>query len=182
MESKEEQMLELFFNSPTKQWRFKDILKTAKITRSKADKWLKLFCKENLIKRVKERNKMPYYIGNYDCPEYKSKKRVFALDMIYKSGLLSHLYSLEKAKAVILFGSLSRSDWYENSDVDLFIYGDSEGLKIANYELKLHRDIQVFICENNKELAKYGEGLIKNIIKGNLIKGDLDFLEVKLKN
>ena len=52
MESKEEQMLELFFNSPTKQWRFKDILKTAKITRSKADKWLKLFCHSNTFAKI----------------------------------------------------------------------------------------------------------------------------------
>ena len=81
---------------------------------------------------------------------------------------------------VILFGSFSRSDWYDSSDIDLFIYGDAEGLKIAPYELKLGREIQLFSCENKAELNKMGPALLKNIIKGELIKGDLDFLEVKL--
>ena len=123
---------------------------------------------------------MPYYISNCESSIYKTKKRIFALNKIYESGLLNHLYSLKKAKTVILFGSLSRSDWYKNSDVDIFIYGDAEGLKIVDYELNLHRNIQLFICKTNEELAKLGSGLIRNIIKGSIIKGDIDFIKVEL--
>jgi len=179
MESKQDRMIELFFYQSTREWHFEEILKEAKITRSKASKWLKRFVKEGLIYRVKERGKMPYYIGNHESPIYKNRKKIFALNMMYQSGLLNHLYSLKKARTVMLFGSFSRSDWYANSDIDVFIYGSAEGLKIADYELKLHRDIQVFICKDNKELNKFGQRLIKNIIKGNLIKGDLDFIEVR---
>ena len=178
MKSKKDKIIELFFENPTRQLHFEEILKEAKITRSKADSWLKKLIKEKIIKRNKERGKMPYYISNYESPEYKNKKRIFALTKLYESGLLNHLYSLKKAKTVILFGSFSRSDWYKNSDIDVFIYGDVEGLKIVNYELNLHRDIQLFICRNNKELAKLGQGLIKNIIKGDIIKGNIDFIKV----
>ena len=94
------------------------------------------------------------------------------------SGLLNHLDALQKAQTVILFGSFSRSDWYKKSDIDIFIYGDPEGLKIAPYELRLHRDLQLFICQSKEELKKLGKGLIKNIIRGNIIKGNLDFIEV----
>ncbi|MBI2130115.1 nucleotidyltransferase domain-containing protein [Candidatus Woesearchaeota archaeon] len=121
---------------------------------------------------------MPYYTSNYESPAYKNRKKLFALNKLYDSGFLNHLISLRKAKAVILFGSFARSDWYENSDIDLFIYGDPEGLKIANYEMKLHRNVQLFICHNQQELHKFGVGLIRNIIKGNLIKGDMDFVKV----
>ena len=48
------------------------------------------------------------------------------------------------------------------------------------YELKLHKEIQVFICHNKDELNKFGAGFIRNIIKGELLKGDLDFIEVGL--
>ena len=178
MKSKEEKVLELFFESPTREWHFEEILKEAKITRSKADGWLKKFLKEKLIKRIKERGKMPYYIGNYESPYYKNKKRLFALNRFYESGFLNHLSSLEKAKTVILFGSFARSDWYKDSDVDIFIYGDPKGLRISEFEMKLHRNIQPFICRNSGELSKYGIGLIRNIIKGNLIKGDVDFVKV----
>lgn len=178
MESKEETILELFFDNPTRQWHFEEIVKEAKIARSKADRWLKKFVKEQLIKKVKEKGKMPYYIGNYESPVYKNKKKVFALQKFYESGFLNHLCSLKKAKTVIIFGSFSRSDWYKNSDIDVFIYGEPEDLHIASYELRLHRDVQLFICKNKKELKKYSIGLIRNIIKGNLIKGNLDFIEV----
>lgn len=178
MKSKEKDILELFFNNPTREWHFEEILGEAKIARSKADRWLKEFIKEGLIRRIKEKGKMPYYISNYESPVYKNRKRLFALNKLYNSGLLNHLGSLPGAKTVILFGSFARSDWYKESDIDVFIYGKPEGLKLASYELKLHRNIQLFVCHNQKELHKFGNGLIKNVIKGNLIKGDLDFVKV----
>jgi len=176
MKSKEEKVIELFFNNPTKEWHFEDILKEAKITRSKAGRWLKKFTKQKLINRVKEKGRMPYYACNYGSPVYKNAKKLFALNQLYESGFLNHLGSLEKARTVIVFGSFSKSDWYKNSDIDIFIYGDPEGLSITKYELKLHRDAQLFICRNKDELNNFGKGLIRNILKGNLLKGDLDFL------
>lgn len=180
MKSKEKEILELFFENPTKEWHFEEIIKEVEIARSKADRWLKNFLKNRIIKRIKERGKMPYYISSYNSSEYKIQKKIFALNKLYQSGFLTHLYSLKKTEAIILFGSFSRSDWYKNSDIDIFIYGNPEGLKIANYELKLRRDIQLFICQNKKDLIKLGTGLIRNILKGNLIKGHLNFVEVDI--
>ena len=180
MQSKEEQILELFFENPTKEWHFEEILKEAKITRSKADGWLKKLIKEDLVKKVKEKGKMPYYIGNYESAPYKNKKKLFAMNKLYDCGFLNHLISLKKARSIIIFGSFARSDWYKNSDIDLFIYGNPEGLKIADYETRIHHDIQVFICNNPDELTQFGAGLIRNIIKGNLIKGDIDFVKVNI--
>lgn len=180
MESKGEKMKELFFNNPTREWHFEELVKEAKMARSKANDWLKKFIKKGLIKKIKKKGTMPYYISNYSSSKYKNEKKIFALNKFYETGLLNHLDSLQKAQSIILFGSFSRSDWYKNSDIDIFIYGDPEGLKIVNYELKLQRNIQLFICQNKEELEKLGEGLIKNIIKGNIIKGNLDFIEVNI--
>ena len=180
MESKEESVLGLFFEYPTKEWRFSEILNEAKIARSKASNWLKLFIKDGFVKRVKERSKAPYYVGNYESENYRNKKKMFALNKFYEVGLLNHLTALQKASTVIIFGSFSRWDWYKGSDIDIFIYGDPEGLRIAEYELRLHKEIQLFICQNNDELKKFGAGLIKNIIKGYLVKGGLDFVKVGL--
>ncbi len=179
MRSKEKSILTLFFENPTREWHFEEIVKEAKITRSKADRWLKKFIGEGLIKRIKEKGRMPFYTSNHVSPDYRNKKRLFAFNRLYESGLLNHLGSLPKAETVMVFGSFSRSDWHKNSDIDVFIYGDPEGLKTAKYEINLHRDIQLFICRNRKELSKLGEGLIRNIIKGNLIKGELDFVRVE---
>ncbi len=178
MKSKENKMLDLFFNSPTREWHFEEILKEAKIARSKATKWLKKFTKEELIRRVKEKGKMPFYTSNYDSSSYQNKKRIFALNRLYESGLLNHLTGLKKAKTIIIFGSFSRWDWHKDSDIDIFIYGSPEGLSIAKYELALHHDIQLFICPNKKDLKRFDQGLIKNIVQGSILKGKLDFVKV----
>jgi predicted nucleotidyltransferase len=180
MKSKEERVLELFFDSPTKEWHFEEILKEAKLARSKANEWLKRFMRQGLVKRIKKKGKMPHYISSYESPSYQNRKKLFALNRLYESGLLNHLSSLKNARAVILFGSFARWDWYKKSDIDLFIYGDPEGLSTAKYEMKLHRNIQLFICQDKKELKKMGSGLIRNIIKGNLLKGDIEFVKVGL--
>lgn len=178
MHSKEEKVIKLFFENPTREWHFEEIVRTTRLARSKVDTWLKKFMKRGIIQRVKKRGKMPYYISNYSSSEYKNQKRFFTLKKLHESGLLNHLDSLPKAKTIIIFGSFSRSDWYQESDIDIFIYGNPEGLAITKYELKLHREIELFICQNKQELARLSNGLLRNIIKGNVIKGSLDFIEV----
>ena len=166
--NKEENILQLFYNEPTKHWHFEVLLKAAKISRPQ----------EHLIKRVKLRGKMPYYLAQFDSPHYKAAKRVYALQQFEKSGFLAHLISLPKAKTVIIFGSMVRGDWYTDSDIDVFIYGDAEGLHDFGYGLKLKREIQVFECETEKNLEKYRPGLLRNISEGYIIKGELSFIKV----
>jgi predicted nucleotidyltransferase len=176
MRSKEGTVLELFLNNPSKEWHFEDMIKTTKMARSKLDSWLKKFLDDGLIKRVKPKSKMPYYISKFTSIEYKGIKRIYGLRKLYECGLIGHLSQLDAT--VILFGSFARTDWHKESDVDIFIYGNIDGLKLLEYELKLKREIQIFHCANNDDLQRLGHALIKNIIKGDLIKGDLDFIEV----
>lgn len=176
--SKEENVIKLFFEYPTKHWHFEELIREAQISRPQLNIWLKKFIKEELIKKLEPKNKNPYYVGNYESPNYQNNKRLYALENLNKSGFLKHLLQLPKAKTIILFGSLSRWDWYKDSDLDLFIYGNPEGFKEGEFRKKLHREIQIFSYENKKELKNLPLGLLKNIIAGYKIKGDLNFLEV----
>lgn len=175
---KEESVLKLFFNEPTKHWHFEDILKAADISRPQAALWLKKFIKERVVRRIKPFAKMPYYISNYENSTYQTKKRLFALGELEKQGFLSHLAGLPNAKTVILFGSFSRWDWNKESDIDLFIYGDAQGFDYGKYRARLHREIETFVCKDKAELSRYKTPLLRNIMEGFLIKGTLDFIEV----
>ena len=124
LESKEKEILELFFDYPTKYWHFGAIRNEINLADNKISKWLKKFQKEDLIKRIKPRNKMPYYLANHASSHFRNTKKVFALTKLHECGLLDYLTSLEEAKTVIIFGSFSRGDWYKESDIDVFIYGD----------------------------------------------------------
>lgn len=171
--TKEEKVLELFFNEPSKHWHFKDIIQIAKISRQQANKWLKRFMKEKLVLHIKPTGKMPYFVANFSEPNYKNRKKLFAFSRLCSSGLLSHLQSLAKAKAVIIFGSYARADWDKESDIDIFIYGDAAGFEPVKFWGKIGRVIEPHIFENAKEIRDIRSGLMKNVIKGMIVKGDL---------
>lgn len=176
--SKEESVLELFFNNSSKHWHFEEILKTSKVSRSKVNKWLAKFIREHIILHIKPIGKMPYFQGHFESPAYRTRKRLFAISQLQKSGFLDHLISLPKAKTVIIFGSFIRADWYSGSDIDLFIYGSDEELDVEKYRALLKRDIQVFLVQFPADLEKFGPGLLRNILEGMFIKGKIDFVQV----
>lgn len=174
--NKEERILELFYNESSKHWHFEQILKAVNISRSNAVKWLARLANEGIILHIKLEGKMPYYIGNVHNPAYQNRKIVYALAKLQKSGFLDHLTTLPNAQVVILFGSFSRWDWYSESDIDLFIYGNDDELDISTYETALKREIQVFTVKNEKELREFNPGLLRSIINGYRIKGRIDEL------
>jgi len=175
--SKEEKVLELFFNYSTKPWHFEKIVKKTKMSRSNVTKWLKRFVKEGLVKRVKEKGKMPYFVCDIDNPAFFNRKTLFGLEKLYVSNLLNHLVSLKKARTVVVFGSIARGEWDPKSDVDIFIYGSDEDFEIHKYESLLKREMQVFVAKNKKDLNSMGSSLLKNIATGFFVKGGPDFLE-----
>ncbi len=183
--SKEERVLELFLNEPSRHWHFKDVVRTARISEPAADKWLKKFLKENIIQRVKPRGKMPHFIGNYRHENYQNKKRIYAMQKLYETGLLKKLQQLKNARAIVIFGSFSRSDWNTQSDVDIFVLGDPEDLKFGTlwgglgFQGKA-REIQVHSFKSLRETRNIRSGLMKNVVKGYFVKGDIfDIAEVE---
>ncbi|MEK6845307.1 MAG: nucleotidyltransferase domain-containing protein [Nanoarchaeota archaeon] len=164
---------ELFYNHPTKQWHFEQLRKEAGLSRAQTNEWLKKLLQDNFITRTKQQGKMPHYLANYQHPHYQNSKRLYALEKMHESGLLDYLVSLEKVEIVVLFGSFSRWDWYDGSDIDIFIYGDVDEMYVSKFGLKLKREIQIFSGKNEKDLKKMGPALLKSIIKGITIKGSI---------
>ena len=166
-------LAETFYNHPSKQWHFEQLLYECGLSRAQTNDWIKKLLLEHLIIRVKPRAKMPYYIADYQNPHYQNSKRLFALEQLHHSGFLDYLASLEKAKTVILFGSFSRWDWYDASDIDIFVYGDIDALYLGKFQPKLKREIQIFSGKNEQDLQRMGSSLLRNIITGITIKGTL---------
>lgn len=166
---KHEKLLELFFNEPTKHWRFKELKEESDLSKQQLNKWLKKFQKDNLIKKYKKEGH-PFYQANQNSWEYKNKKKLFALTQ------LSELFKIlqnSKAKTIILFGSFSTSDWHTDSDIDLFIYG-KEPKNLPIYIKKLHKRLEIHQFKDKREIKEINSGLIKNVLNGYLIKGDLN--------
>jgi len=178
--SKEENVLKLILeNSPLKEWHFEEIAKEAKVTKLVANKWLKKYVSERLLYRIKEKGRFPYYTVGNNNQVYYSKKRIFALEQIHNSGLLTKLISLKGAKTIILFGSMVKGDWYKNSDIDIFIFGNISNLNKKTYEFRLKRNIELHVFQNKDEIDEVKTGLIQNIVNGYVLKGQIqDFVKV----
>lgn len=172
--SKEENVLKLILeNSPLKEWHFKDIVKEAKVTKSVANKWLKKYVQEKLLKKVKKNKEFPFFTVGNKNHTYYSLKRVYALEQLHKSGLISKLLSLNNAKTIIIFGSIIKGDWYKDSDIDIFILGDTLNFDKNKYEHRLNKHIELHVFEDKKEIKGIQTGLIKNIINGYILKGQI---------
>jgi len=182
--SKEERILELFMNEPAKHWHFSDIVKTSGVSENIAGKWLRRFRKDKLIKRAKPKGKMPYFTGNYEDPEFKARKKLYALQKLYATGLIQELQRLKNAKTIIIFGSYVRTDWNTDSDVDVFVYGESENFKFGRHWKGLgfqgkSREIQVHTFHSRREMEEVRSGLLKNVLRGYVVKGDIyEIMEV----
>lgn len=176
---RKENVRELFFNYPTKHWHFEELVKKSGLSRAQTNIWLKKMLKEKIIKKIKEKGKTPFYISIYNT-KYKVQKKMYALSKFEKIGFLNHLSSLKDAKTIIIFGSFSRADWHNESDIDLFIYGNSKGFEKGYYEKKLNREIQVFEYKNKKDLKKLDKSIIPHILSGINIKNNIEPFEVKI--
>jgi predicted nucleotidyltransferase len=172
--SKEENVLELFFNEPSKHWHFKDIIKAAKISRQQANKWLKRMLAEKIILRVKPNGKMPYFVANHEHSNYDSKKRIYALNKLYASGFMEYFQTLEGVKTVIIFGSYARGDWHTESDIDIFIYGDVDPLHVRTFYKGLGRELDVHTFKSLKDIKEIRTGLMNNVIEGFVVKGSVN--------
>ena len=139
-----------------------------KVSPPTASKILSEFNKEELLLIEKDRNYIFYYAN-------KNNKMFIDLSRIYWNLRLGNLVNFLNKNltnpAIVLFGSLSKAETKNDSDIDICIIGHKKELNIKNFEDSLKRKIQLFFFSSiedikNKELAN-------NIINGYILNGRL---------
>lgn len=174
-----ERLKEFFFNESLRRWHFEALLRETSMSRERLNYFLKKLAKNELIKRVKPKGKMPYYVANRESLKFRLEKRLLGIKALTSSGLLEHISSIDEVKTAIVFGSFARGDWSKSSDIDLFLYGNSEYFEKGKFESILRRDIQLFSYDDYKKIRKeLDPKLIPNIINGFNVKGSLEPFEV----
>jgi predicted nucleotidyltransferase len=147
----------------------REISRLTKITQPSALNHLKALLKENLI--IKEKKSIyPTYKANRDCELFKTYKITNTLLKLDQSGILTYLWNTCQPDVIILFGSASRGEDIETSDMDLFVISKEEKLDLNKFEKKLNKEINIFFSEDFDKLSKE---LKNNIINGIILKGYL---------
>lgn len=160
-------ILQEFFDFPTKKFYMREISRRTKITQPSVMNHLKALVKENFI--IKEKKGIyPTYQANRDNILFKIYKKFNLITRVYQCNLIDYIYNNCVPNAIILFGSASRGEDTEESDIDLFVQSVTKRLDVKKYEKLLKREINIFFEENFLRLSKE---LKNNILNGIIIKG-----------
>ncbi len=161
----------LFFNQPTRHFQLREISRIINLGLPSVINYVKILEKEKLIKKI-ETGIYPSYCANI-TDRFKLYKRNDMLLKIIESGLIDCIYERFIPDAIILFGSASKGEDIESSDIDLFVMAREEDVNLTSFEKKLSRKINLFFEEKLKDVPKE---LLNNIINGIVLKGYLKVL------
>lgn len=169
-----EQIKEYFFLYPTKRLRVREIERETKTPLPSVIRYTKELEEEKILKSEQISNIKVFSASRTE--EYLFQKRLFNLTQIRYSGLLEFLRINTHNSPIIVFGSYSKGEDTEESDIDLYIESpEKKQFELDKFEKILNRNIQIFSHTNLKK-AKNKE-LANNIINGVTLNG---FIEVNL--
>ena len=124
--------------------------------------------KEGLLKKEKSGLYITYVSNRSE--KFKLYKKLDVIIRIYESGLLETLEEKFLPKAIVLFGSASRGEDTERSDIDLFILANEKPVNLIKFEEKLKRKISIHAEKSIKDVPKE---LLNNILNGSILYGYL---------
>ncbi len=160
--------LKPFFEDCYRRINVREYSRIIKISPPTASKLLSSYNKEGLLLIQKDKNYIYYYAN-------KNSKDFIDLSRIYWRNRLSKISDYLNKKmlnpTIILFGSLAKAETKIDSDIDLCIIAHKKTIKLANFEKKLKRKIQLFLFNSIKEINN--PELTNNIINGYVLNGKI---------
>ena len=165
-------ILELFFRYPSKSFQLREISRLTKLGMPSIQDHIKILARESFIKK----NKGAVY-PNYSASKserFRIYKRNHVLTDIYESGLLDLLENTFTPNAIVLFGSASKGEDLEDSDIDLLVIAKEKVVNLKKFEKRLNRKIHILYEGSINSLPKE---LLNNVINGIIIYGYLKVFE-----
>lgn len=146
-------ILEQFFYSGLNRLQISTIVKNTKYDFKTVKKYLDKFLKLGIVKRYDDYS-VPIYEAGYRNKYFLNLKKQKMLDDIFLSNLPSFLNEKFGKTGCLLFGSCGRGDYYEDSDIDLFIQSKQIKLDFKKFEKKLNKKINLFFEEKWQNLTE----------------------------
>jgi predicted nucleotidyltransferase len=149
----------------------RDIAKELKVSPTAVANSVKKLIGKNLIKL--ERTKTINFISfNRDNPKAIELKRVENLKQIYLSEIHDFLEEKLAGATIILFGSYSKGEDTNTSDIDIAVIGRKDKvMDLKVFEKRLNRKININFYDSWKNIHKH---LKNNILNGIVISGSVD--------
>lgn len=116
---------------------------------------------DNFVK-PKKFKKFYLYFANRENKNFKLAKTFFNIKLLYNSGVIDCINKKLSFPTIVLFGSYSKGEDVESSDIDLFIESPKRDIDLSRFEKKIGKKFQLFITKKIRELRN--KHLINSII------------------
>ncbi len=157
-------IMEVLYRYPTKEFTIRGLAKEAGVSPPTAMEFVNELEKESIIKTeiFGRAKKVSFNMENEEAVREKRIRNIKAAEEIKKEILKSGI----DAKAIILFGSFSRGEDIESSDIDIAVVSrEKVKADFTKIEKKLNRRINLIIFESFKKIPENLRGSIINGIK-----------------
>ena len=157
-------VMEYFFKNPTQKLRVRQIEREAKVPLPSAIRYAKELEQESILKPT-EIGGIKLYSADLSSRKYKAKKQLFNLERIYSSGLIEYLIDKYDNPSIIVFGSFSKGEDTEKSDVDIYIETPHRKVVVpSTFEKRIGLPLQLFVHKGLDEIDNIN--LKNNIVNG----------------
>jgi predicted nucleotidyltransferase len=130
---------------------------------TQAGRYVKELEQESLLRKI-QISSVIFYSADRSSQLFLIQKKLDNLRKIYASGLIEHINQHLSNPSMILFGSYSRGEDIEASDIDLYIESAQKTLNLKQFEKQLGRAIHLHIFESLTKIPR--RELRNNIING----------------
>jgi len=160
--------LKPFFEDCYRRINVREYSRLMKVSPPTASKILFEMNKEELLKIEKERNYIFYY-ANKENKDFIDLSRIYWRKKL--NNFINYLYKNLTEPVIILFGSLSKGEVRNDSDIDIIILSSKKEINLKKFEKNFKRNIQVFWFNSISDIND--QGLKNNIINGYVLRGRL---------
>jgi len=160
-----QKVLAFFFTYPTRELHLRQLSRETSLSMPTILAAIKKLQHEELL-TIKKGRAFTLVKANLENNNFIRLKRVYNLESLYESGLVDFLYNeFKKPHAIVCFGSYSRGDDTENSDIDIGIIGASEKeLNADSFEKKLRKRISLHFIDLDKTSVEFKSNLFNGIV------------------
>lgn len=167
----EDKLLNLFFYKPMSKFGVRELSRQSKLDSKTVMAYLKELVKQQLVQRREPKGSFPYFEANRLSSAYRFEKSHALMKKIMKSGLVTHLEGQLSPNVIVLFGSVRKGTYHEQSDIDIFVQTSYKRVDLSRFEKVLGHPIRLLFEKDMKNLSA---GLLENIYNGEVLSGKLE--------
>lgn len=161
-----------FFINPSDKLRVRQIERKLKVPLPSVIRYCKELEEAKILKRIDISG--IFFYTSESMVNFIHSKKLFNLTQIYDSRIIEYLQKELSNPVIIVFGSYSKGEDIESSDIDLYIESPSKTeISLEKFEKHLKRKIHIFRYKNINEVKNMH--LANNILNGITLNG---FVEV----